>query len=113
MSNSAERMPSGPPGPAHTWRPGYACLRKGHAVWALWPSHTRAHTHAQVMNARSLRLSVCGGVLNKLGSPSSSGPLRKALSLSLSHTHLHMLPHIPATLGMSCAGEAPRLVPAW
>ena len=65
MSNTAERMPSGPSGPAHTWRPGYACLRKGHAVWALWLSHTRAHTHAQVMNARSLRLSVCGGVLNQ------------------------------------------------
>lgn len=103
--------PQAPLGPAHTWRPGYACMRKGHAIWAFQLSHTRAHTHAQVGNAWSLRLSVRRW--NQLRSPSSPVALRKALSLSLTHTRLHMLPHIPATLGMSCTGEAPRLVPAW
>ena len=77
-------------GPAHTWRPGYACMRKGHAIWALRP-HTRAHTHAQVVNAWSLRLSV--GRLNQLCSPSSPVALRKALSLSLSHTHVYTCSH--------------------
>lgn len=110
--------PQAPLGPAHTWKPGFACTRKG-----LSDSRTRAHTRAHTCKPGepwSLGLPV--GWLNKLHCPSSPAAPRRHC---VTHTHKRTLLTYTCTLVYSCSRTSlppcacpvqwkdPRLAPAW